>query len=241
MSYNNYNSSYRNNYNNYNYNNNQDRGYQNRNNSYAQTNNNSVPLKEPYYSQVLSKVKTVEGRINSGQFRNIEIGQKITFTNQHTKASQKEACCKIVGKRVYKSFDEMLKQEGLKKCLPDAKTLDEGIRIYNNLPGFRERAERSGVVALEISLIENKKLEIKDSKDLRDKIEVKRTRDQDEKIANEDERSFKKQKTETLKNNSTVTLPKINVTKKSESKILSLDDLGCISKKNYSKDKNDSK
>jgi|GEM_PF-2460267 len=227
------NSGYRNNNNNNYY---QDRGYQDRNYSNQKDNSCSVPLKEPYYSQVLSKVKTIEGRINSGQFKEIRVGQKITFCNQNSRSSQKEAKCEVIGKRIYKSFDEMLKIEGLNKCLPNAKTLDEGICIYNSLPGFKERAQRSGVVALEIALIEDKKIEIKEPKDLRNKIEIKRSRDdQDEKIADEDQRSFKKLKREPLEKPA-VTLPTIHSSRDNERKIITLDDLGSISKKRCSKD-----
>lgn len=138
----------------------------------------SVSLKEPYYSQILSKVKTVEGRINSGQFKNLKIGDQITFFNNHTRAFQKEAHCKIIDKHVYSSFEEMLKAEGLNNCLPGTKSLAEGVRIYDDLPGFRQRAKESGVVGIKIQLIEKEKVQNASVVQDDERIGKKRQRDE---------------------------------------------------------------
>lgn len=110
------------------------------------TANGSVTLREPYFSQIENKIKTIEGRINSGQFKSLREGDTITFCNQG-----KLLPCLVKGKRIYRSFEEMLEKEGVKKCLPDARSLKEGVAIYDNLPGFKQRAIQHGVVAIEIT------------------------------------------------------------------------------------------
>lgn len=110
----------------------------------------TITLKEPYISQIIQKVKTVEGRINSGQFLQMRVGENVVFCNQAKKVN-----CRIDGKKVYGNFREMLEAEGLKNCLPNARSLDEGVAIYESLPGFVERAARHGVVALKISVVDS--------------------------------------------------------------------------------------
>ncbi|MCE2982620.1 MAG: ASCH domain-containing protein [Parachlamydia sp.] len=110
---------------------------------------NRVTLKQPYLNQIISKVKTVEGRINSGQFRNIRAGSHIIFFNGGT-----EVECKIIAKRPYNSFRDMLESEGVKKCLPNVNSVDEGARVYDSIPSFTQRANQNGVVALELEVIE---------------------------------------------------------------------------------------
>jgi len=104
---------------------------------------NGITLKEPYFSQIINKLKTVEGRINSGQFLRMRAGANIKFIN-----GQREVNCKVEGKVSYNSFKEMLEGEGLHKCLPDARDMNEGVRIYNNIPTYSQKAAQFGVVAL---------------------------------------------------------------------------------------------
>ena len=62
------------------------------------------------------KVKTVEGRLNKGKFKNIKGGDIITFTNPLTK---KSIALKVESIKEYKSFENMISMEGIKHVLPD--------------------------------------------------------------------------------------------------------------------------
>jgi ASC-1-like (ASCH) protein len=136
---------------------------------------NGVTLKEPYFSQIREGLKTIEGRINSGQFKNLRAGETITFIN-----GQREVRCKVEAKRIYKSFREMLTKEGVDKCLPDARNLEAGVNIYDRLPGFPERARQSGVVALQIKV------------ELDDQLSRKREINEQERLAERDGRPTQK-------------------------------------------------
>jgi len=135
-----------------------------------------ITIYEPYFTQLATKVKTIEGRINSGQFKRIQAGQTIVFRN-----GEKTVKCKVLAKRIYSSFAKMLEKEGVSKCLPSAKSLEAGIAIYQNLPNYPERARQNGVVALEIMVIDQKT--VRQSAPKEEKKETvaparKRTRDQ---------------------------------------------------------------
>ena len=105
-----------------------------------------VNIREPYFSQIVSGKKTIEGRINNGKFKEFEDGDVIEFLSPEGEKAE----CVLIEKREYKSFREMLKSEGYKNCIPNAKTLKEAVQIYLELPGFEERSKKYGVLALEI-------------------------------------------------------------------------------------------
>jgi len=104
-----------------------------------------IPLKRQYFELVKSGRKTVEGRINSGPFAKMEAGNFFYFKNGEEKVG-----CLVTGAIKYKTFREMLSNEGVEKCLPGITSIDEGARIYDGIPGYREKAQRFGVVALQI-------------------------------------------------------------------------------------------
>lgn len=62
--------------------------------------------------------------------------------------------CEVTKLVVYKSFREMLEKEGFKKCVNEAKSLEDAVRIYDSIPSFKERAAQSGVVAIHLKLKE---------------------------------------------------------------------------------------
>ncbi len=107
----------------------------------------SIPLKNPYLSQISRGLKTIEGRINSGMMRNLKVGDQIRFFNQTG-----EANCVITAIRSYSSFGDMLKVEGVQKCLPNVHSLQEGVAIYDRIPRYPEKARQFGVLAIEIQL-----------------------------------------------------------------------------------------
>lgn len=60
--------------------------------------------------------------------------------------------CNIDNITKYSSFQQMLEQEGYKNCLTDVRSLEEAVRIYDQIPGYAERAARFGVVAIHLSI-----------------------------------------------------------------------------------------
>lgn len=108
----------------------------------------SVTLKPQYINMIRSGSKTVEGRINSGMFARVKPGDLIRFW-----ARQDEVHVVVESIYQYGSWRAMLEGEGVQTCLPNIRALEEGVRLYNNLPGYREKAERFGVLALRIRVV----------------------------------------------------------------------------------------
>ena len=67
-------------------------------------------LQSPYYEYVRDGLKTVEGRINRGKWKQMMVGDMIVF-NGTIKVRN-------VRKIYYDTFKDLLKREGLKETVP---------------------------------------------------------------------------------------------------------------------------
>ncbi len=108
-----------------------------------------IPLKMPYLRAILEGKKTIEGRINSGFMTNIR-------SNDHVMFFSGDKCClvKVSQKDTYRTFREMLSSHGVHSCLPGFhEGLDGAVRLYRSFPGYTEKEERYGVLALTIKTV----------------------------------------------------------------------------------------
>lgn len=99
----------------------------------------------PWYDFISMGMKTVEGRLNKGDFRNIQVGDIITFTSE----GQPDVPKMVVGLRHYRSFRDMLEHEGLSHVLPGIDSIDHGVFIYEQYYPPSEQALH-GVVAIHL-------------------------------------------------------------------------------------------
>ncbi len=107
-------------------------------------------LQAKYIDQIRSGKKTCEGRINSGGFAKLAAGQTIEFFSKNDPDNR--VSCRIVAINKYSSFYSMLEGEGVENMLPGIKSIEEGVRIYENIPSFKERASKNGVLSLRLEL-----------------------------------------------------------------------------------------
>lgn len=100
-----------------------------------------INIQEPYYSSVLNGKKKIEGRLNKGKFLEAEIGDTLKINNQVN--------FKLINKREYSSFKDMISMEGVENVIPDKKTIEEAVNVYYKF--YSKADERKyGVIALEI-------------------------------------------------------------------------------------------
>jgi len=107
-----------------------------------ETKKTDIQVQEPYYSQIASGKKTVEGRLAKAQYQNLEPGDVLTINEYLEK--------EIVDIRPYDSFASMLKTEGLDQVLPGTSNVDKGVKIYRAF--YPESLEKKfGVLAIELT------------------------------------------------------------------------------------------
>lgn len=111
-----------------------------------------ITLKQKYITQIRSGLKTVEGRIYNGVILRYRAGDLIRFHNGHDEVS-----CRIIKVERHSDFKEMLQSCGVNKCLADLTRLEDGVRVYNDIPGYSERARQHGVAAIHLELLSEAK------------------------------------------------------------------------------------
>ena len=109
-----------------------------------------ITLKKMYIEQIRRGVKTVEGRINSGMFKNIKEGRLVRFFYMSNQAD--DVVCRVTKIAAYKSFKEMLEKEGFKSCVNEAASLERAVQIYDGIPNYKEKAATYGVLGLHLKL-----------------------------------------------------------------------------------------
>lgn len=102
-------------------------------------------LGNPFRSRMRNREKVIEGRLDRDKWTALNIGDEILF--------DEELLVKVVGKRKYSSFRQMLLTEGLHRVLPGiAGSIEDGVRVYRKF--FSEEEERKyGVLAIEVDVI----------------------------------------------------------------------------------------
>ena len=103
-------------------------------------------IQEEFVWHIMQKRKTVEGRIAKGAMLNVFPGEILRL----------ECGChhldvKVLSMVKYKSFKEMLENEGLMNCLPDCADIEAGVAVYHGFPAHEALALRYGVIALRIT------------------------------------------------------------------------------------------
>jgi len=104
-------------------------------------------VQEPWFSLIKSGAKTIEGRLNKGDFAIMRAGDYVTWTCGTN--SQKTQIKAIY---YHKTFATYLKARTLKACLPGVKTILEGVKIYH---GFysRDDERKYGICAIELVIL----------------------------------------------------------------------------------------
>ena len=111
----------------------------------------NITVKEPWFTLIKMKLKSVEGRLNKGLFSKFKKDDivnwvKITNNKKHIVKT------KIVSVNKYNSFKEMLQKETLKRTLPGIPTVNCGVEVYRQY--FSENFEKKyGVVAIQLEVL----------------------------------------------------------------------------------------
>ena len=119
-------------------------------------------VQEPWFSLIKNGLKSVEGRLNKGDFANMKPGDIVTWTNnlkikKNGKEIQKCRKVKTVITAIanYTSFYNMIKTERIKNTLPipEIKTVQQGVdNVYYKFYSPKDEKEK-GVKAIRVKVI----------------------------------------------------------------------------------------
>jgi ASC-1-like (ASCH) protein len=86
-------------------------------------------LSEPWFTLIKLGIKKVEGRLNKGDFANMNIGDFILFTNNEFGVERK-FYIEIKNIVYYDNFQTYLENETLERCLPGIDNIEDGCNVY---------------------------------------------------------------------------------------------------------------
>jgi ASC-1-like (ASCH) protein len=104
-------------------------------------------LSEPWFTLIHLGLKKTEGRLNKGQFAELQDGDIIEWYNDDFK--HRKCLTKIIKKIEYKSFQEYLHKEGLQNCLPGMPDIDHGLSVYYKYY-TKEDENKFGVISIRL-------------------------------------------------------------------------------------------
>jgi len=102
-------------------------------------------VQEPYKAFLLNWKKTIEWRLNKWKFKKIEIWDILELDTWEQ--------FKIIWKRIYKSFFDMMSKEGVEKVLPDYDNVQEGVEEVYYKFYSQEKEKEFWVSAIEVQLL----------------------------------------------------------------------------------------
>lgn len=115
--------------------------------------NYNLNLKDTYFQAIKNGDKVIEGRTpndeNDKRYDEMISGDTITLTNIET---DEELICQILSVSKYPDVETMLNTEGIQNCLPGVTNIENGVKIYHNLEGYKERIKKYGIYAIKIIL-----------------------------------------------------------------------------------------
>lgn len=109
-------------------------------------------LAEPHYTNVKSGAKPYETRVFDVKRRKVQLGDIIEFA--HNNDPKKPAIrVRVVELALFKNFRDAITSIGVRKVLPNVRTTDEGVKLYESFPGYKENAKIHGVVRWKLELL----------------------------------------------------------------------------------------
>jgi len=109
-------------------------------------------ISEPWFSLIKVGLKTVEGRLNKGDFASLTKGDCIKVDNIQL-GFMRNYTIKITSIHKYTSFKEYLEKEKLEKCLPGIDTIEDGVKVYYKYYPKKEDEEKYKIVAIRFKII----------------------------------------------------------------------------------------
>lgn len=107
-----------------------------------------------YFDFILSGKKKYETRVYDKKRQEIQLMNVVLFKDRGSTRTFK---ARITELSYYSNFRDAIVDVGLKKVLPNAKSIDEGVKLYESFPHsegtFKKGAKKFGVLRMKFQLL----------------------------------------------------------------------------------------
>lgn len=109
-----------------------------------------LKLQDQYFHAIVLGPKTVEGRLNSPKFKNLQVGMSICFSSQST---EQTIVCVVQEIHRYQNFKDMLLAQGIGNMLPGITNFEQAVDMYESFPGYKDKIALCGIIAIKIKKV----------------------------------------------------------------------------------------
>ena len=108
-----------------------------------------------YFNYIKDGIKLYETRVYDKKRQEVKLLDIIEFSDR---GSKRTFNTKITELSYFKNFKDAIKDAGIKKVLPNARSLQVGVKIYESFPHgecgtFKDGAKKYGVLRMKFELI----------------------------------------------------------------------------------------
>ena len=114
-----------------------------------------MKMQELHYTNILIGKKIYETRVNDSKRKMMNVGDIVVI--RHNDDENKHYQVVIIGKNTFKNFRDAIEYSGVKKVLPNTNSIDNGVKLYESFPGYKEGAKKYGVVRFTIVVNNDRK------------------------------------------------------------------------------------
>jgi ASC-1-like (ASCH) protein len=102
-----------------------------------------------HFDNIKNGKKIYETRLYDEKRRKINLLDVITF---HDKGSKRTFKAHITELAIFKNFKDAIEEVGIKKVLPNVRSLEDGVKLYESFPSYKEGAKKYGVLRMRFLL-----------------------------------------------------------------------------------------
>ena len=107
-----------------------------------------------YFNYIKNCIKLYETRVYDEKRQKIKLLDIITF---HERDTKNKFTVKIIELSWFSSFEEAIKTVGIKKVLPNVRSLKDGVKIYESFShkegNYKKGAKKYGVLRMKFKLL----------------------------------------------------------------------------------------
>ena len=107
-----------------------------------------------YFNYIRDGKKIYETRVYDPKRQQIKLKDIVTF---YDRGSKKKFKAMITELSWFKNFKDAIQDAGLKKVLPNARSLDDGVKLYEKFPhsegSYKKAAKKYGVLRMRFNLL----------------------------------------------------------------------------------------
>ena len=130
-------------------------GMELQNDKVIETKTHEGKLVSPHYEDILNGSKIYEVRVNDKKRQSMNVGDRWVFRHMDD-PSLPPIYTKIIQKDLFDSFEQAIEDVGIENVLPNATSLEDGIKMYESFPhkegSYKDGAKKYGVVRFKIAV-----------------------------------------------------------------------------------------